>query len=137
MSTATSATAVHVLVVSVDPDDSDAVVGAIECPGVTDACRVWWECQSCNNAIDGVGNDKIDDVIENGAHGVEHTFGEYGLMAASDDCMAQALDAAPEGIAEAAEGLLPGQYPVDVDYYGEGGITVTLITSVDANGAQS
>jgi hypothetical protein len=38
----------HPLVVTPDSDDPEQVTGSVECPRVTDACYVWWECTDCN-----------------------------------------------------------------------------------------
>lgn len=63
---------------------------SIQCPGVTDACRTWWECMECAKAIAGGNDDLRDELGENGeAHGVEHRYLENGWSVPGPQCWGQ------------------------------------------------
>lgn len=117
----------HVIVVTevpIPPDEPDAEREfdyKVECPGVTDACRTWWECTICTDALakdeDGSYRDRLEDDGE--AHSVEHRLMEFGWAVPSEDCWAQVADDQPDAIEEVFDGaersIEPGRYPVVID----------------------
>lgn len=56
-------------------DCHDDCTAEIICPGVTDACRTWWECGTCIDARRGMDDQQLEDHDEllweaGAAHGV-------------------------------------------------------------------
>lgn len=117
----------HVIVVTevpAPPDEPDAEREfnyEVECPGVTDVCRTWWECTICSDALakdeDGSYRDRLDEDSE--AHGVEHRLMGFGWAVASGDCWAQVADERPDAIEDvfdlAKRPIEPGRYSVTVE----------------------
>lgn len=114
----------HVIVVTevpAPPDEPDAepeFESKVECPGVTDSCRTWWECTICADALakdeDDSYRDRLDENSE--AHGVEHRLMEFGWAAPSQDCWAQVADDRPDAIEDVFRldhrPMTVGRYPV-------------------------
>jgi hypothetical protein len=116
-------TAPHVLVVFVD--EADVHEFAIECPGVTDACRAWLECvekhctarqehaedcrADCNRH-----NDSSED--EPVAHGRRHRYigGAFvGWGTPSDDCYPVTCGQIVEAAYSIRTDWVRGRYPVE------------------------
>jgi len=104
-------------------DDCEAIV---QCTGVTDECRTWWECTICRDTYHGLdedGRDQFDeDLYETEvAHGVEHKRIDGMWMTPSNACLSRTLD---NDAGELAYTLPDGEHPVDIDC-DEGFVTVT------------
>lgn len=82
---------------------------AVECPGVTDRCRMWRECEQDKALSDDLDEDEESATV----HGVEHRLIDDRWMVRTEDCFIRDN----EGLDEAAGDLeLPaGTYPVDFD----------------------
>lgn len=75
----------HILVITGDPTQPSRKWDyAIECPGVTDECRVYNECIGCRQNREPAGK-QIGGRRE--IHGVEHTWTTFGWATPSDDCL--------------------------------------------------
>ena len=98
--------------------DLDCWTLKLECPGVTDACRMWLECMDCNSKIsaDLDNDDLYDQLSQTGeAHGVQHVWaGDIGWATWTDKCLAERH----EDLYEAVEDLdlTPGRYLVLVSF---------------------
>lgn len=118
----------HWLIVTVDEDDDDSVRGSIECSGVTDLCRTWWECDEAH-MFDEEEFVDLYDAIDSGEdvhHGVEHRYIDGMIMTPSTQCYGQSIDSAVESANEAAHGLAPGRYPCEIDYEGDEYVSVHI-----------
>lgn len=109
----------HTLAVIGDPSDphSDLYQYEIDCPGVTDACRMWTVC----NVVDCPGRTGDDDTlydVSNIAHGQPHRYIDDGWMVPTDTCYLIAADEMPDVAADmvAKESIGPGSYRVDHDF---------------------
>jgi hypothetical protein len=102
----TSAETRHILIVTPDPDDPEGgYTYVVECPGVTDACRMWVEC-GYNHSDDDLYEDET-------AHGERHQMiGDIGWCVSTDACFIVGNDY----LHDAAEGIAPGRWLVDHDY---------------------
>lgn len=117
----------HVIVVTevpappIEPGAEREFNLAIECPGVTDACRTWWQCTKCEDAlaldVDDSYRNRLDEDSE--AHGVEHRLMPFGWAVRSEECWAQVsddrMDAIEEVFDRAKRPIEPGRYPVVID----------------------
>lgn len=110
----------HVLVITGDPTQpSRKWTYTVECPGVTEKCRLYEECEPCN-ALDG---EQAEALEENQyAHGQDHTWTTVGWGTPTDDCLLQR----DEGLWDAGTDLVsdeaiphPGRYPVHFFYDGD------------------
>lgn len=104
----------HFLIVTPDPQDPqerDFYTYEVECPGVTDACRLWKSCDGADPdhaALEMLAEGSDSDPI---AHGVRHReiAGWTGWWAATDDCYVQTHDR----LGDAAENYFgPGRHPI-------------------------
>lgn len=119
----------HVLRITVDPDNPDDRCAEVICPGVTDACRTWWECTTEDHEYDHRKYADLGEAILDGHtsyHGVEHRYIDNMLMTPSAQCFGQALDGAVEAAHDEAAGRAPGDYPCDVVYEGDGGVYIAV-----------
>jgi hypothetical protein len=103
----------HVLAITAKPDPGDGVHPSftIECPGVTDACRCWWECTTCKAAD----IRHLEDIGDDVAHGVRHEHvGDNGWSTPSDDCLLQISEYTPDVVHDLVYGLNleVGRYPI-------------------------
>ena len=124
----------HVVRIKHDPesheyDCHDDCAAEVICPGVTNACRTWWECNRCRavlRRVDAHGADLYDDRLsERGeAHGVDHEHIDGMWMTPSDQCLSTACDEHDAG--ELVSVLPDGDHPVDLDWE-EGFLMVRLI----------
>jgi hypothetical protein len=111
----------HTLVIEVSGNDVDGegwdVDYSIECPGVTDACRMWVGC----DIPDCPGNTGDDDTlydVSNIAHGKPHKYIDDSWMVPTDTCYLIAADELPDAAEFLAtkDGLVPGRYAVGHDF---------------------
>lgn len=105
--------------------DRDRLCAVVECAGVTDSCRTWWECETCENHTD-----LIEDVYEFGddrpmLHGVEHQVVDGMWCRWSDQCVTDTMDSDADEVAVYALDSAPGRYPVDIEAE-EGYVNVLL-----------
>jgi hypothetical protein len=126
-------TALHTLVVAEDPDypgDRDAYLFSVECPGVTDGCRAYVECQPCNS------DSEISEALwdEPVRHGAEHVqIEDLGWSLATDQCFL--LDNPDtRDLARPPLGAFPGRYAVVIKYDRYGDVE---ISPADAAGGAS
>lgn len=118
----------HTLIVTVDDDDTRYY--DIECPQVTDHCRVWVEarCDEAQHSDDWDGDTWFDYTGETEAHGVEHLHVDGSWSHPEDRCW---LMVAPDFLRDPAEELnLPaGRHTVRHSYEcgGEGAFTLELV----------
>lgn len=104
------------------------------CPGVTDDCRCWWECGTCQAATADMDADDLDafddNLDESGeAHGVEHQRIDGMWMVPTDVCISQEMDSDAHELTFA---LPDGTYPVSFES-DEGFLTVQIVQAT--NGA--
>jgi hypothetical protein len=128
----------HFLIVTIDPDDDEHRDGSIECTGVTDACRTWWECRE-EHTWDRDEFEFFSDAVYEGEdlhHGVEHRVIDGMIMTPSEQCLGQALDSAWESAREAAEGLAPGRYPCHMTYEGDEYVCIELAAVAPAGSGE-
>jgi len=124
----------HVLHVTRVPDDvSDDFEWTVECPGGS-GCRVWFTCDVKDCAIpspydreDGDPEDGMDFVAR---HGVEHQYIEGDWMTESGQCAAQGTDVS-DAVFEIARDRGLGDWPVEVDYEGDGTWWLNDLTVTD------
>lgn len=65
----------------------------IKCPGVTDACRAWEECDDCENVSD------YESLAETSfAHGQEHRYLDGRWMTPTSDCYIATYEDLPDAI---------------------------------------
>lgn len=120
--------AAHILVVH-RHDDSDDVDATVECPGVSDSCRLWIECAVCcaeTREVQARVHELCDDGEQHEIHGVLHIRGEGTVWAYTHRCLSD-YDGATDSIADTAANLPSGRYPVDVNYLGDGDVEIELI----------
>ena len=126
----------HIVRVQHDPesheyDCHDDCTARVICNGVTDACRVWWECERCQEVLarlDSSGKDEYHERLhERGeAHGRDHEHINGVWMTPGHQCLSvaceedDALDLVPQ--------LPDGDYPVSIDWE-EGYLMVRLVPS--------
>lgn len=117
--------ALHTVTIKHDPashaeDCHDDCTVDVHCPGVTDKCRTWWECNVCRIAMASMDSDdraKWEDLMydeDDGAwHGVDHSHIDGMWMTPSEDCLlTSSLDNnADDLVYELPEGV----HPVDLD----------------------
>jgi hypothetical protein len=105
----------HFLIVTpdpADPDDTDLFDYAVECPGVTDACRRYEDCVPDNAELEHLEN-AYDDSAVPFAHGVKHIHIDGMWCAATDKCNVRDHD----GLGDAVAGRFPtGRHAVDFDF---------------------
>lgn len=115
----------HVLVVHpAPPDDRPHLRYTVECPGTTDDCRAWMECNRRGCPPFAPGSDAEEQAeadAEFTAHGVTHRWDGAGWLPLSWCWIAH-----HEALSDAAEYLLgadpaPGRYPIrhETDWRGE------------------
>jgi len=119
----------HILIVTFDPcpecppdgrcddcTDYPEIDYAIECPGRTEQCRVWWECIDCTRKANADESGAFGEHLhEEPEHGVQHRWlGGVGYCTPGDGCAVQLADSLPDCASEVA--TEPGRYPVDYDF---------------------
>lgn len=82
---------------------------AVECPGVTDLCRMWRDCKQCAS----LDYDLDEDDDQPIAHGVEHRRIDERWMVRTEECFIRDND--DLGAAAGDLELPAGIYPVDFD----------------------
>lgn len=113
----------HLLRIVHDPesheleDCHDGCKAEVVCPGVTDSCRVWWECDPCavqRDAMSAASRDEYDVRLDESgeAHGVDHQWIDGMWMTPGTTCIAYAMDTDAD---EFVDELAAGDYPVDLD----------------------
>lgn len=101
----------HVLVVTADPDDPERLDYSVECPGVTDECRMYRDClagKAERSALDRAADDGEPLV----AHGKRHLKVDGAWMAETDHCYAQGHDGLPD---TAVDRFPVGRHPIEWD----------------------
>lgn len=125
----------HILVVTVDrcPDcppgglcadctEHPELTYVVECPGVTDVCRTWWECMESHSEDD---EERMEN--EEPVHGAEHQrVGGLGWCTPGSQCFLTISDSIPEEGEYATNGK-PGRYPVGFDFGDPGEVFLHLI----------
>lgn len=105
----------HVLIVTPDaedPTDTDLFTYAVECPGVTDACRRYEDC------VAGEAERRfLEAAADNGqpvvAHGARHLMFDGLWCAETQWCNVVGHDSLPDDVAGR---FAPGRHPVDFDF---------------------
>lgn len=105
----------HVLIVT-DGPDGPRLRYSIECPGVTDDCRSWTECDECPPRTDESDEKMLDD---SEAHGVEHRYLDSGWCVPTDTCFLTLYSELADSAAD-AELTIPGRWPVTFDIEDDG-----------------
>lgn len=108
----------HTLIITVTPGADPTEVDhwqefAVDCPGVTDACRAWQECQVAGCPAN-AGNSNVLWEVSDVSHGQEHRHINDAWMTATDRCYLLDADELPdvaETLATKPE-LPPGRYEV-------------------------
>ena len=95
----------------------DECTADLQCSGVTDACRCWWECDTCREAMRGLDVDALADFEENldtegEAHGKEHQRIDGMWMTPTAQCLTQALETDAYDLVHT---LPEGEHSVDID----------------------
>ena len=130
----------HALVVTVDrcsdcKDQSDLCQDcaehpelnyAIECPGVTDACRAWWECRETHTEDDLYRMEEEEPI-----HGVLHQLVAGMWSTPGTECFVQIADSVPEEGEYVSKGA-PGRYLVDFDFGDPGEVYLHEIKPAEA-----
>jgi hypothetical protein len=112
-----NATGPHMLVIAVDPSDSEHLLVSVECPGVTAACRAWQECPDC--APDHARRVKAWNESPDGTlHGVDHVVAQGLLMTPTGQCLVATHDELHDAGVDVTR--VPGRYPVDVEFVDDG-----------------
>lgn len=94
----------------------------IECPGVTDACRTYWECRRDHSEDDIVRMENEEEV-----HGALHTYvSGLGWATPSDRCYVQEADAVSEEGSYIAKGK-PGRWLVGYEFGDPGDLFLHVI----------
>jgi hypothetical protein len=98
-------------------DCHDACEATVECSGVTDTCRVWWECDTCRAAKKDMTDERRDDYDEqlwdtSEAHGVEHQHIDCVWMTPGDSCLVYELETDASDLVPT---LPDGVHPVGID----------------------
>jgi hypothetical protein len=83
----------------------------IECPGVADECRLWWECSTCEPSTAAAREAYFDD---SEIHGAEHLLIDGRLMTATDRCYIATHESLTDGVDDLPDS--PGRYPVRADF---------------------
>lgn len=97
----------HVLIAEIDPDNHERLSYSIDCPGVTDSCRTYWECREDHPEAAGEWDEEEE------IHGVPHRrIPGLGWSIPSGQCYVANHDALPEEGEEIARGRV-GRWPVD------------------------
>lgn len=128
----------HVLVVTVDrcpacPSDGlcadctehPQLSYVIECPGMTEACRVWWECRKPHTEDD---MHRMEN--EEPIHGEIHQLVAGMWSTPGQHCYLVMHDAVPEEGEYVSNGK-PGRYPVDFDFGDPGELYLHAIKPVE------
>lgn len=114
----------HTATITHDPESHaygegchDECTAQVTCSGVTDACRCWWECDTCREAMSGLDQDALADFEERledegSAHGKEHQRIDGMWMTPSTQCLTQAMETDAYDLVFR---LPDGQHPVDID----------------------
>jgi hypothetical protein len=115
----------HILVVTVAYEDGDGFVEydyELLCPGVTNHCRAYLECfgADCNERELQESIDRGDDPVM--AHGKAHKYIDLGWCVPTDYCLYAASDQLDDAAGQL--GLPTGEWEVDVDYAGDGIISL-------------
>lgn len=104
----------HILVVRPPIEEGHVPQYAVECPGVTDACRMWWECDKPDCPPFSPHTTEEDEAIDNGfvQHDREHRLLD-GLewCVPTDRCWFASYDDL-EGAVDALALPGSGRYPV-------------------------
>lgn len=101
----------HVLVIEIDGNDQELSY-RVECPGVTDHCQMWEECQPCN--ADEEVSESLWDTDGEHHEQVHQYIGDLGWSLPVDQCFVTDNDNLTEAAQILAEQhhLIPGRYPV-------------------------
>lgn len=129
----------HTVVIKHDPashefeDCHDECTATLACPGVTDSCRVWWECTTCREARSKLDGDALGDFDENlhytgEAHGNDHQWINGVWMTPGGGCYALELES---DAADLVWTLPEGEHLVDIDS-GDDCTYVTALTPEEA-----
>lgn len=112
----------HVLVVG-EPLDPDLIPQfEVECPGVTDDCRMWAECAVSGCPPFTQGTEAEDEAIDEGgytAHGVEHKRLTVGWCVRTEQCFIRDHDELPDAVNDLFGGwdrAALGRYPVRINW---------------------
>lgn len=89
---------------------------AVECPGVTDACRMYRECTACSVRAAAGLPPEADEETGMG-HGVPHRRIGGLWMTPTDDCYVQTIDGLADAVADLNLSL--GRYLIDHDFPGD------------------
>ncbi|WP_431881670.1 hypothetical protein [Micromonospora chalcea] len=100
----------HILVVTGE-GESHELDYAIECPGVTKHCRMWWTCHWCKSLDYDLLNPDAE--AEPVAHGMVHRYIDDNWMVPTEQCFLRDNDYL--GVAAGDLELRPGRYLVDHD----------------------
>lgn len=118
----------HTLIVTPSaarPDDEDGYSYEVDCPGVTDSCRLWEDC--------GAGFDE-QQVLENRnerhpvAHGKRHSFIDSLWMAETTACYVATHDGLPDAVSGS---FAPGRHAIDFDCGGGTELVVLAVAVSD------
>lgn len=112
---------VHTLIIKVSGNDVDGegwdVDYSIECPGVSNACRMWTECDvpECPGRT---GQDDTLYDVSDIAHGQPHKYIDDSWMVPTDTCYLIIADELPDaaGYLASKQNLGAGRYQVGHDF---------------------
>jgi hypothetical protein len=121
----------HILVIQQDLKVTDwyEPTFTIECPGITDVCRTWFDCDKCT-ADD---RDALHEADQPIAHGVEHKLFSWGWSVPSDDqCFVRDNDG--DAVVNLVHDLPPGRYEVAFDVDDETDLILSVVDVQPAGG---
>lgn len=132
----------HTVTIKHDPesheieDCHDDCEATINCPGVLDSCRAWWECQQCRDEAETLSGEALDDreerlYDEEEAHGVEHQRIDGRWMTPTDRCIGIEFETDANDLVWS---LPDGTFPVDLEC-DEGFVYVHLIRGIRDGGS--
>lgn len=133
----------HIVRITHDPeshaaaeDCHDDCTAEVICPGVTEACRCWWECGTCRDVRVGMSTaeraENDDRLLDDGeAHGVDHLWIDGMWMTPGTSCISAAMDTDADQLVDR---LPTGDHPVDLECE-EGFVYVRVATSRDRSGS--
>lgn len=107
----------------------------IICPGVTDSCRCWQECEDCRKARTRVDLEAFDERLREAgeAHGIDHEWIDGVWMTPTRACVTAALESdAGDLVYTLPEGLHPISVDCEDDF-----VHVSLIDAADALDAEA
>ena len=129
----------HVLVITGNPGDRRYTV---ECPGTTDACQMWRECEhptcqprTAENPDGYVDHEAWDDALfdDPDRHGVEHMpLLSTWCVPSAGQCFVRDNDNLSDAADDLARRLAPGRYPVTFQVEDEEYLILKLAEPVEA-----